>query len=101
MMFEHMVRHQFTRIHIPTSNHILINQYHDIIKPVKSNAPIQQQIINTKTYYSPLIGIYMNERITQIPLSLNLSKSPEFIFPGAHPVAGRVPALIPIEIPAN
>jgi len=27
--------------------------------------------------------------------------SPEFIFPGAHPVAGRVPALIPIEIPAG
>jgi len=27
--------------------------------------------------------------------------SPEFIFPGDHQVAGRVPALIPIEIPAG
>ena len=43
----------------------------------------------------------MNKRTTQIPPSLNLSMSPEFIFPGAHPVADRVPALIPIEILAQ
>jgi hypothetical protein len=96
-----MVRHQFTRIHIPTSSHTTINQYHDIIRLVKSNAPPSTADYQNKTYYSPLIGIYMNKRTTQIPLSLNLSKSPEFIFPGAHPVAGRVPALIPIEIPAG